>query len=345
MNILVVDDERFQLQGLRLVLRSWGYGVLEALSAVDALNLLESHRSEVDLVITDYSMPVMDGIELLKAIRARIEGTPVILMTAYGNKDLILEALRLRFDGFIEKPVSTDDLKREIERITTNARKDADARKCSHQIPELAHQINNPLMSIMGSAELGLLNIDAPEATKKCLVNILAATETIKKMNMEVMALGRSERFNVGTIDVREVLDACLDMFMDLILLKGIKVNRVIEGDELCLSGDSEGFEQMLTNLLLNAIDAMDGEPERRLSVRAERDRRSLLISVEDTGCGIPQEQMDKIFKPYFTLKRNGNGIGLAVVKDVVEQHKGEIEVESLTGKGTVMKVIFPVQR
>jgi CheY-like chemotaxis protein len=119
MKILVVDDDMVQLESLRRGLRSKGYQVLEALSAEDALNrFTHSHTNEIDLVLSDYLMPGMNGIELLKKIREDYGPLPVILMTAYGEKDLIIEALRNRCDSFIEKPFTLEQLMQEIERVT-----------------------------------------------------------------------------------------------------------------------------------------------------------------------------------------------------------------------------------
>lgn len=118
MNILVVDDDMVQLQTLRRGLRSKGYQVLEALSAEDALNrFTHSTVATIDLVLSDYLMPGMNGIELLKNIREHYGPLPVILMTAYGEKDLVIEALRNRCDSFIEKPFTLDQLMQEIERV------------------------------------------------------------------------------------------------------------------------------------------------------------------------------------------------------------------------------------
>jgi len=118
MNILVVDDDSVQLQTLRRGLRNKGYRVLEALSAEEALNRFTlSTVAKIDLVLSDYLMPGMNGIELLKKIREHYGPLPVILMTAYGEKDLVIEALRNRCDSFIEKPFTLDQLMQEIERV------------------------------------------------------------------------------------------------------------------------------------------------------------------------------------------------------------------------------------
>jgi len=344
MNILVVDDETFHLQSLGLILRRWGHDVLEALNGEDALKLFEGRRkSKIDLIITDYAMPVINGIELVQVIRDWIEDIPAILMTAYGDKDLVIKALRRGFDGFVEKPIMIDELKEEIDRISTTEQHSFEFHKPSDPIPELIHKINNPLISIMSSAELGLLNISIPESMEKCLNHILSAAKSIRKTCEELMVLGKARSAKVERIDVTEVLNHCLDMLTDLILLKEIQVVRSSEGEELFFWGERDGFEQMIFNLLVNAIEAMENAPERHLSADAEIIGQSIMIRIEDTGCGIPQEVMGKIFEPHFTRKKHGNGIGLSVVRDVVDRHRGKIEVESQPGIETAIRVIFPV--
>lgn len=119
MNILVVEDDKVQLESLRRGLRNKGHQVLEALSAEEALNrFTHSNITKIDLVLSDYLMQGMNGIDLLRKIRESYGSLPVILMTAYGEKDLVIEAIRNRCDSFIEKPFTLDQLMEEIERVT-----------------------------------------------------------------------------------------------------------------------------------------------------------------------------------------------------------------------------------
>lgn len=111
--ILIVDDKRVQLKTLRRGLRTRGYRVVEAISGQAALDLLDQD-TQIDLVLTDYAMPAMNGIELLQKIRATNKTIPVILMTAYGDKDLVVEAMHHRCNGFIDKPFDMDELLNEI---------------------------------------------------------------------------------------------------------------------------------------------------------------------------------------------------------------------------------------
>ncbi len=114
MKILIVDDEKTMIETLRRGLRTSGFQVFEALNGVDALEILNT-EPEVDIVITDYAMPQMTGLDLLKEIR-RTSGMPVVLMTAYGDKDIVVEAMKNRCSGFIDKPFTLETLLEEISR-------------------------------------------------------------------------------------------------------------------------------------------------------------------------------------------------------------------------------------
>ena len=114
--ILVVDDKRVQLKTLRRGLRTRGYQVVEAMSGKEALGHLFKDN-KIDIVLTDYAMPEMNGIELLQKIRKNNKTIPVIIMTAYGDKSLVIEAMHHRCDGFIDKPFDMDELLEEINNI------------------------------------------------------------------------------------------------------------------------------------------------------------------------------------------------------------------------------------
>lgn len=118
MNILIVDDEMDQLRSLKLGLRSRGFSIHATFNAEAAIGYLgRNSDSDVDMVITDYLLPGMDGLDLVRAIRARDRIVPIILMTAYGEKDLLLEAFKAGCDSVIEKPFALCELLKEIERV------------------------------------------------------------------------------------------------------------------------------------------------------------------------------------------------------------------------------------
>ena len=117
MNILIVDDDLTQLETLRRGLRSKGYNVLEASSGKDALIFFQDGKTDqIHLILTDYVMPEMNGIELLKKIREKSNSLPVIIMTAYVKKDLLLNIMRLNCNSIIEKPFTLNKLNGEIKK-------------------------------------------------------------------------------------------------------------------------------------------------------------------------------------------------------------------------------------
>lgn len=118
MNILVVDDDIAQLESLKRGLKNKGYQVVEALSAEAALGFLANPGDKkVNLVLTDYVMPGMSGMDLLKKIRDNYGSLPVIIMTAYAEKHVVVDALRNLCDSFIEKPFTLNQLMEEITRV------------------------------------------------------------------------------------------------------------------------------------------------------------------------------------------------------------------------------------
>ena len=146
--ILIVDDELEQLRSLKISLSGKGYKILDAASGPAAIERLEDCRSPVHMVITDYFMPEMDGIDLLKHIRKRFRFLPVILMTAYGQKSLVIEALKSQCDGFIEKPFTLEALIQEIERIEALRLHNVDSHNMTRLVPRMMHHVKSPLCAM-----------------------------------------------------------------------------------------------------------------------------------------------------------------------------------------------------
>lgn len=344
MKILVVDDELDEVESLSRGLRSKGYQVLQALSAQEALNHIHHDRGSIDLVITDYSMPLRNGIDLLNDIRSKDNHVPVMMMTAYAHKDMVIAALRNACDGFIEKPFTLEELLLEMERARVRAQKHTGTHPLSQNIPMLFHQINNPLTCISGSAERAISKLDDAEMIKKCFQRILASVDIITKLNREILDAGCPDTSRMSKVDLQEIIGDCLATLEDLLILNGISVENLSAQTSLPVRGYKFDLEQLFRNLLANAIDAFTGESKKLIRISAMNDEQKPLItiSIEDTGCGIPKSLLDKIYDPYFTLKEKGTGLGLSVVKKILDEHGGKIEVKSVQGGGTQFLIHLP---
>jgi signal transduction histidine kinase len=133
-------------------------------------------------------------------------------------------------------------------------------------------------------------------------------------------------------------------MFQGMFVLKGIQVKKIISVDDLWVMGDRFDLEHVFNNMILNAIEAMDGRIGKilTLSIRPSQDLSSAEAIIEDTGCGIRSEFLERIFEPYFTDKSQGNGLGLVVLNNFVEKHGGRVLVESRVGIGSRFTICLP---
>lgn len=344
MKVLVVDDEVVMANSLRIGLENMGYQAVKAYSGLQALDLLAHEEQTIHLVITDYLMQGMDGLELMKVLRRTNPTLPILIMTAYADKSLLIEALKHRCDGFIEKPFRLDQLTAEIERIMSHLLQNSPSDNLRQLLPRIAHQINNPLTVISGYAQLIKLNRDNGEMLQGYAEKILAAVKIIGCINQDIMKgkLTKEEAFT--PVELNALLDGCLKMFQGIFVLKGFQVKKIVSVDDLWVMGDRFSLEHVFNNLILNAIEAMDGRTDKTLtvSVRPSQDLSSAEAIIEDTGCGIRSDFLKRIFEPYFTDKSQGTGLGLAILNNYVEKHGGRVLVESRVGTGSRFTICLP---
>lgn len=161
MNILLVDDEKYQLETIRRGMKIYGHQVITAESAEEALEILRKEPDTVHLVITDFLMTGMNGLNLLRNIRDNFGDLPVILMTAYGDQNLVVEAMRNKCDDYIDKPFKPKDLLEQVDKIE---------RKMGKVIPfPGAYQPETPVEEVRAEAPIEMAPAEV-EAVEEALV-------------------------------------------------------------------------------------------------------------------------------------------------------------------------------
>jgi signal transduction histidine kinase len=214
----------------------------------------------------------------------------------------------------------------------------------------IAHEFNNLLTPVINYSQYALksANTDKPdmELVRKALTKSLASSEKAARICSSMLALARGESSS-GDVDVQKVVDETLAVLARDPQKDGIAL-RVQIAPDTRIRGDAIQIEQVLLNLLINARQAMLGKGG-SLTVKAAPCEEGIKIQVIDTGPGIPEKLLPKIFQPFFTTKgtakrgeTKGTGLGLAICKQVVERHGGTIEVASEVGKGTTFTIVFP---
>lgn len=205
----------------------------------------------------------------------------------------------------------------------------------------MAHEIGTPMNVILGRAEY-LLDRVTDEPVKKGLQTIVAQVERITRVMNQLLSFARRKPPQPGPLWLQEVVENSLDMFRERLSNHNIHVDTQMGADCPKVQADSDQMSQVLINLIMNAVHAMPKGGTLRVGLERERDMVRLTVS--DSGHGIPKEVVSKIFDPFFTTKEfgKGTGLGLTVVKGIIEEHQGSITVESEEGRGTTFTILLP---
>ncbi len=208
----------------------------------------------------------------------------------------------------------------------------------------MAHEIGTPMNVILGRAEY-LLQRTADEGMKKGLATIITQIERITKVMNQLLVFARRKPPDRQVVDLGEIVEDSLEMFQERMTHNRITVEKAIEANLPSIHADRDQLVQVLINLVTNSLHAMPEGGRLRLSL--DRENSHVRLGVSDTGHGIPEEMRSKIFEPFFTTKDfgKGTGLGLTVVKGIVEEHGGTITAESVVDQGTTFWIRLPLDR
>ncbi|HBI15359.1 MAG TPA: PAS domain-containing sensor histidine kinase [Desulfobulbaceae bacterium] len=204
----------------------------------------------------------------------------------------------------------------------------------------VAHEVRNPLSSIKGYATYFSSLFEEGSERKKAAVLMTAEVDRLNRVISELLEITRPSDINPRPTDISFLLDSSLRLVRQEAEAGGVRISTDIAGGIPPFLLDPDRLTQALLNLYINAIQAMpDGG---QLTISAGVTPAGLELVVGDSGGGIPAESLGKIFDPYFTSKKTGTGLGLAVVQKVIEAHGGTIRVQSETGRGTRFILTLP---
>ncbi len=209
----------------------------------------------------------------------------------------------------------------------------------------VAHEVRNPLISIGGFARKLARSIDR-EPERRYVEVIVSEVERLERMVRDIeqyVQFSREHRPRFAPVDLRDVLRECLEAERAQAGSRGVAVRFDPPRDLPTIFGDRDLLGELFRGLIQNSIEAMPGGGV--LEVAFQQMPNWVQVQVKDTGVGIPPEDLEEIFDPFFTSKTSGTGLGLAKAHLIVEDHSGTIEFESQPGKGTVCTVALPVDR
>ena len=209
----------------------------------------------------------------------------------------------------------------------------------------VAHEVRNPLSSIKGLALL-LKNKFAEGSRERDTADLLIQeTERMNRTITEMLSFTRPATLRLSPVDMAALLRRCLELVKAEAADGGVVADLAVPANLPAIQADADRLQQVLMNVLLNGLQAMDQGGRLTVTAAPADSGQSVEIRIADTGKGIPPELLSQVFFPYFTTRQGGSGIGLAISQKIVTDHQGTIEVESEPGQGTTVVIRLPVRQ
>lgn len=380
--ILVIDDEDGILNLIAIILGKRGYNVVKADNAAAGLELVATLNPQ--LVILDYMMPDMDGLDILTRIKAGFPETYVIMFTGKGSEEIAVELMKAGASDYLRKPFNNQNLLERVENVLRirsveiknrelimereklleeikvwneeleqRIRLESEALQKAHAevlqseklatlgylAAGMAHEIRNPLNSIALFVQLikeGVEEAEKIDYIDKILKEIDRVDATLSKL----VDSAKRSRFELIDVDIAALIQKTLDSFAPQITAQAITPAFSVKRELPGFKADPAEIEQIFTNLFLNSIDAMTAGGE--LAIELDHNDRELIVSVSDSGPGIPAEHLASIFDPFFSTKTRGTGMGLPIVLRIVKNYGGKIEVSAREKSGVTFLIRLP---
>ncbi|MGB9071286.1 MAG: ATP-binding protein [Terriglobales bacterium] len=207
----------------------------------------------------------------------------------------------------------------------------------------LAHEIRNPLAGIAGVIEIVGRDLPAASPALTVVKEVRHEITQINRILTDLLETARPRPPQMRSSDLNTTVEHAVMLARQQVRSRPIKIEFVPEHSLPGVEHDSDQIHQVLLNLLLNAEQAIEGPGQVRVAVLEQGD--AAVVTVSDTGRGIPAEHLPNIFRPFFTTKGHGTGLGLSLARRIVEEHRGQIDVASGPGKGTTFSVRLPVRQ
>lgn len=209
----------------------------------------------------------------------------------------------------------------------------------------VAHEINNPLAIIRGNAELLEMSPRLNDSDHEEVETIIKQVGRVERIVSNLLVFARTNKKIIRPFHIEELLDDILEQVGHQIPLDRYRIERNYHAAHDAVEGDEDQLRQVFTNLVLNALQAMEGGGTVTVSTSIDPDTRDCSVTISDSGTGIPAEIQEKLFTPFFTTKPGGTGLGLAVSYGIVKDHGGDIRGESEPAQGATFTVVLPLRQ
>lgn len=381
--VLAVDDDRPILMSLERTMRRMPWRVVTAQCGQDALSIMES--TKVSVVIADYQMPEMNGIEFLNEVKKRWPAVQRVMLTGAANLDVIEQAVNeSEVHRFLNKPWSDSQLKATVKECIDTIDLEESNRHYERQLAErneelqainrdlekkvqertaallhaekmaalgrmaggVAHEINNPLGGVLAFTQVLLRDEVGDPSRLEALEAIQTCSIRCKTIVDNLLSFSRKPALEaLAHTTMNQVADGALGIARLHPRARSVEVQVEQENQAPSFVGQPSLLQQVVVNLLQNAFQA-SGDGD-LVSLRTYHLDDWAVLEVEDHGEGISEKNLPHIFEPFFTTKETGEGtgLGLSICYGIVQEHNGKLEVESKKDHGALFRLSLPMAK
>lgn len=352
-NVLVVDDNQTHRLVLSAYLKSLGCNVVEAPNGQEAIHLIDSHTSPIDMVISDMWMPGMSGLELLRTVRARRPDLPIAMISAMASLESTLEAINMGAYGYVTKPFTRPQIEDLVQRGIHRAdelravrllRRLESLEGSSHTvIADLVVGMRHELANISQALRLNLDTIRGQSGVPFSLHQNYSDLES--SLDDLVSVLTRFKEFPVNDLpgdqlDLVEIVQmAAKQATQDV---PQARLSLQLPETEVNILGSQPDLFRAFSHVIRNALDASD-----QVEVSLIQNGHDSQIEVRDWGTGFPSEVLQKPFTPGFTTKTDesphARGWGLFITRAIILLHRGEVQINNCAPCGAQVLIRLPI--
>lgn len=366
--ILIVDDEDGIRAGTKRILQNFHvdypfmdehieFEVLEAATGEHGIEIIDAQQP--DIILLDNKLPGIQGMEVLEYVKNKQYDIVVVMITSYASLEMAVKATRDGAYDFIPKPFTPQELRSSIENITKQLFLKRMTQKLNTAgkairfqfLSVLSHELKAPLNAIEGyvriirEKQLG----DKVEAYEEMLDRSLERIKGMRTLIMDLLDFTKIESGKptqrIEMVDLRKIAQISVDTLRPYAIQKDVDIYLNVR-EEIMVKADVGEIEIIFNNLISNAVKY--NKTGGRVDIFIEKLPAAVKISVSDTGIGMSDEEQNTIFDDFVRIKNiktrhiTGSGLGLSIVKKIVEMYKGSIEVQSIPDKGTTFAFILP---
>ncbi|MBW6490857.1 MAG: hybrid sensor histidine kinase/response regulator [Lentimicrobium sp.] len=368
--VLVVDDEPGIRMGTRRILQNFRvdypfmdehieFEILEAPTGEDAIEIID--REMPDIILLDNKLPGIQGIEVLEYVKKKLYDIVVVMITSYASLELAVKATRDGAYDFIPKPFTPQELRGSLENITKQLflkrmtqKMNKEGKQIRFQfLSLLSHELKAPLnaiegyLKIMDEKQFG----ENIQSYKEMISRSLDRVTGMRSLIMDLLDLTKIESGspvqNFQPTDLTAVAQISIDTMRPYAIQKDVDVYLNTK-ESVIMNADSKEIEIIFNNLISNAVKY--NKRNGRVDIFIKKGGNTLTITVSDSGIGITDEEKARLFQDFVRIKNQktknitGSGLGLSIMKKIVEMYHGDIIVDSIPDQGSTFSIVFPIE-